>query len=309
MLNMNNKAIQANLLMLLAAGIWGFAFVAQRVGMETMGPHWFNSLRFFIGVVALVPVVLWIGRNKAKTIDQENELKSSNKTLMLGGLAAGFLLFLGATFQQVGLQYTTAGKAGFITGMYIFFVPLIGLFFRMKTGLGTWVGAVVALWGLYLLSINEDFTLSKGDTLQLICAVAFAGHVLMIGYLASKMDTVKLSLIQFFVAGVLAMGLALYSEQLTWEMIISTAVPLLFAGVMSTGIAYTLQTIAQQHAHPSHAAIILSSEGVFAVIGGFLLLNEVLPPKGLLGCGLILVGMLMSQLMPRLRLPQRHKPV
>lgn len=306
---MNNKAIQANLLMLLAAGIWGFAFVAQRVGMETMGPHWFNSLRFFIGVVALVPVVLWIGRNKAKTIDQENELKSSNKTLMLGGLAAGFLLFLGATFQQVGLQYTTAGKAGFITGMYIFFVPLIGLFFRMKTGLGTWVGAVVALWGLYLLSINEDFTLSKGDTLQLICAVAFAGHVLMIGYLASKMDTVKLSLIQFFVAGVLAMGLALYSEQLTWEMIISTAVPLLFAGVMSTGIAYTLQTIAQQHAHPSHAAIILSSEGVFAVIGGFLLLNEVLPPKGLLGCGLILAGMLMSQLMPRLRLPQRHKPV
>ena len=306
---MNNKAIQANLLMLLAAGIWGFAFVAQRVGMETMGPHWFNSLRFFIGVVALVPVVLWIGRNKAKTIDQENELKSSNKTLMLGGLAAGFLLFLGATFQQVGLQYTTAGKAGFITGMYIFFVPLIGLFFRMKTGLGTWVGAVVALWGLYLLSINEDFTLSKGDTLQLICAVAFAGHVLMIGYLASKMDTVKLSLIQFFVAGVLAMGLALYSEQLTWEMIASTAVPLLFAGVMSTGIAYTLQTIAQQHAHPSHAAIILSSEGVLAVIGGFLLLNEVLPPKGLLGCGLILAGMLMSQLMPRLRLPQRHKPV
>ena len=228
---------------------------------------------------------------------------------MLGGLAAGFLLFVGATFQQVGLQYTTAGKAGFITGMYIFFVPLIGLFFRMKTGLGTWVGAVVALWGLYLLSINEDFTLSKGDTLQLICAVAFAGHVLMIGYLASKMDTVKLSLIQFFVAGVLAMGLALYSEQLTWEMIASTAVPLLFAGVMSTGIAYTLQTIAQQHAHPSHAAIILSSEGVFAVIGGFLLLNEVLPPKGLLGCGLILAGMLMSQLMPRLRLPQRHKPV
>jgi len=306
---MNNKAIQANLLMLLAAVIWGFAFVAQRVGMETMGPHWFNSLRFFIGVVALVPVVLWIGRNKAKTIDQENELKSSNKALMLGGLAAGCLLFVGATFQQVGLQYTTAGKAGFITGMYIFFVPLIGLFFRMKTGLGTWVGAVVALWGLYLLSINEDFTLSKGDTLQLICAVAFAGHVLMIGYLASKMDTVKLSLIQFFVAGILAMGLALYSEQLTWEMIASTAVPLLFAGVMSTGIAYTLQTIAQQHAHPSHAAIILSSEGVFAVIGGFLLLNEVLPPKGLLGCGLILVGMLMSQLMPRLRLPRRHKPV
>jgi drug/metabolite transporter (DMT)-like permease len=304
---MPNKAMQANLMMLLAASIWGFAFVAQRVGMETMGPHWFNSLRFFIGVVALTPVVIWMDRVKAKSATESP--KSSVKTLLMGGAVAGFLLFIGATFQQVGLQYTTAGKAGFITGMYIFFVPLIGLFFRMKTGLGTWLGALIALWGLYLLSINEDFTLSKGDTLQLICAVAFAGHVLMIGYLASRMDTVKLSLVQFFVAGLLAMILALYSEQLTWGMVTSTAVPLLFAGVMSTGIAYTLQTIAQQHAHPSHAAIILSSEGVFAVIGGFLLLNEVLPVQGLLGCGLILAGMLMSQLMPRLSWPRRVKVV
>lgn len=304
---MNNKAIQANLLMLLAAAIWGFAFVAQRVGMETMGPHWFNSLRFFIGAVALTPVVIWLGSNKATST--EDTPKASAKALMLGGIAAGVLLFIGATFQQVGLQYTTAGKAGFITGMYIFFVPLIGLFFRMKTGLGTWFGAVIALWGLYLLSINEDFTLSKGDTLQLICAVAFACHVLMIGYLASRMDTVKLSLIQFFVAGLLAMTVALYFEQLSWAMITSTAIPLLFAGVMSTGIAYTLQAVAQQHAHPSHAAIILSSEGVFAVIGGYLLLNEVLPAQGLLGCGLILVGMLMSQLMPRLRWPRRTKAV
>jgi len=302
---MPNKAMQANLMMLLAASIWGFAFVAQRLGMETMGPHWFNSLRFFIGVVALTPVVIWMDRTQAKSSIEGP--KSSTKSLLMGGAVAGLLLFIGATFQQVGLQYTTAGKAGFITGMYIFFVPLIGLFFRMKTGLGTWLGAAIALWGLYLLSINEDFTLSKGDTLQLICAVAFAGHVLMIGYLASRMDTVKLSLVQFFVAGLLAMILALYFEQLTWGMIKSTAVPLLFAGVMSTGIAYTLQTIAQQHAHPSHAAIILSSEGVFAVIGGFLLLNEVLPAQGLLGCGLILAGMLMSQLMPRLTWPRRTK--
>ena len=302
---MPSKAMQANLMMLLAASIWGFAFVAQRVGMETMGPHWFNSLRFFIGVVALTPVVIWMGRVQAKSSTQGPT--SSTKTLLMGGAVAGLLLFIGATFQQVGLQYTTAGKAGFITGMYIFFVPLIGLFFRMKTGLGSWLGAAIALWGLYLLSINEDFTLSRGDTLQLICAVAFAVHVLMIGYLASRMDTVKLSLVQFFVAGLLAMILALYFEQLTWGMIKSTAVPLLFAGVMSTGIGYTLQTIAQQHAHPSHAAIILSSEGVFAVIGGFLLLNEVLPAQGLLGCGLILVGMLMSQLIPHLTWPRRTK--
>ncbi|MDB9972563.1 DMT family transporter [Oceanospirillaceae bacterium] len=302
---MTNKVIQANVLMLIAASIWGFAFVAQRVGMETMGPHWFNSLRFFIGAIALIPVVMWIDSKKTKASKQE--LKPSTKTLIFGGLAAGVLLFVGATFQQVGLQYTTAGKAGFITGMYIFFVPLIGLFFQMKTGLGTWLGAIIALWGLYLLSINDDFSLSKGDTLQLICAVAFAGHVLMIGYLASRMDVVKLSLIQFFVAGMLAMFLALYFEQLSWAIISSTAVPLLFAGVMSTGIAYTLQTVAQQHAHPSHAAIILSSEGVFAVLGGYLLLNEVLPPKGLLGCSLILMGMLISQLMPDVRWPKRTK--
>jgi len=297
---MQNKAIQANFLMLLAAAIWGFAFVAQRVGMETMGPHWFNSLRFLIGGVALIPVVIWIGKRTANST--QDKTPAPLKHLLLGGLAAGVLLFIGATFQQVGLQYTTAGKAGFITGMYIFFVPLIGLFFGMRTGMGTWLGAGVALYGLFLLSIQDDFTLSKGDTLQLICAVGFAGHVLLIGYLATRMDTVKLSLIQFFVAGFLAMALALYYEQISWAMIEATALPLLYAGVMSTGIAYTLQTVAQQHAHSSHAAIILSSEGVFAVIGGSLLLNEVLPAQGLLGCGLILAGMLMSQLLPNLRL-------
>jgi drug/metabolite transporter (DMT)-like permease len=184
-------------------------------------------------------------------------------------------------------------------------VPLIGLFFGMRTGFGTWVGAIIALYGLFLLSIKDDFTLSKGDTLQLICAVAFAGHVLTIGYLSRRMDTMKLSLIQFVVAGLLAMFLALYLEKLTWAMVVNTARPLLFVGVMSTGIAYTLQTVAQQHAHASHAAIILSSEGVFAVIGGWLLLSEVLPAQGLLGCGLILTGMLLSELMPRLRWPKR----
>jgi drug/metabolite transporter (DMT)-like permease len=242
-------------------------------------------------------------------VQQKAAPKSSNKALLLGGLAAGSLLFLGATFQQVGLQYTTAGKAGFITGMYIFFVPVIGLFFKMRTGFGTWLGAIIAVWGLYLLSINEDFTLSKGDTLQLICAFAFAGHVLTIGYLASRMDVVKLSLVQFFVAGVLAMMFALYLETLSWAMIESTAIPLLFAGVMSTGVAYTLQTVAQQHAHPSHAAIILSAEGVFAVLGGFLLLNEILPAQGVIGCGLMLMGMLISQLMPNLRLAKPKQAV
>jgi drug/metabolite transporter (DMT)-like permease len=265
--------------------------------MESMGPHLFNSIRFIIGALVLLPLVFWLAHSDPKKTN-----KVPIKDLMLGGLLAGVFLFAGASLQQVGLQYTTAGKAGFITGLYVFFVPLIGLFFGQRTGSGTWLGALLALYGLYLLSIREDFTLSYGDGLQLLCAIMFAGHVLVIGYLARRMDTVKLSLIQFTVAGVISLVIALLIEPIGWDMVVATAVPLLYAGVMSTGVAYTLQIIAQQHAHPSHAAIILSSEGLFAVLGGWLLLAEQLSEKGLMGCAMMLVGMLMSQLMPNLRL-------
>ena len=292
---MNNKVVLANALMLLAAAIWGFAFVAQRLGMETMGPHLFNSVRFLMGGMVLIPVVFWLGARRP----QRSADKSTNhKHLLLAGLVAGGFLFAGATLQQVGLQYTTAGKAGFITGLYIFFVPAIGLLFGMRTSMGTWIGALLAVWGLYLLSIRADFTLSRGDTLQLLCAVAFAGHVLVIGYLASRYDTIKLSAIQFTVAGLLALLVAITTETITWQMLVDTAIPLAYAGLMSTGVAYTLQVVAQQHAHSSHAAIILSSEGVFAVLGGWLLLGEQLPMQGLLGCALMLAGMLVSQLWP-----------
>jgi drug/metabolite transporter (DMT)-like permease len=296
---MQSKVIQANFLMLLAAAIWGFAFVAQRVGMESMGPHLFNGIRFIIGALVLLPLILWL--NCYRSCQQIAEVPF--KYVLLGGLVAGVFLFAGASLQQVGLQYTTAGKAGFITGLYIFFVPLIGLLFGQRTGLGTWLGAVIALYGLYLLSIGADFTLAYGDGLELMCAVMCACHVLVIGYLARRMDTVMLSLIQFAVAGVMSLVVALLVEPLGWNMVVATAIPLLYAGVISTGVAYTLQVVAQQYAHPSHAAIILSSEGLFAVLGGWLLLSEHLSERGLIGCALMLVGMLLSQLMPRLRLP------
>ena len=292
---MNNKVVMANVLMLLAAAIWGFAFVAQRVGMETMGPHLFNGVRFLMGGIALLPVVYWL---HVKRPERSSAKSSNRKHLLLVGILAGSFLCAGATLQQVGLQYTTAGKAGFITGLYIFFVPAIGLLFGMRTSLGTWLGAAIAVWGLYLLSIREDFTLSYGDTLQVLCAFAFAGHVLLIGYLASRYDTIKLSAIQFIVAGLIALLLAVMTETISWQMIVDTALPLAYAGLMSTGVAYTLQVVAQQHAHSSHAAIILSSEGVFAVLGGWLFLSETLPAQGLIGCGLILAGMLLSQLWP-----------
>ena len=292
---MQNKVVFANLLLVLAAAIWGFAFVAQRVGMETMGPHLFNGVRFLMGGIALLPLVFWLsGRSADASLDNN----PSNRRLALAGLVAGVFLFAGATLQQVGLQYTTAGKAGFITGLYIFFVPAIGLLFGMRTSLGTWLGAALAVWGLYLLSIRDTFSLSYGDTLQVLCAVAFAGHVLVIGYFASRFDTIKLSAIQFMVAGLLALLLAIATESISWQMIVDTAIPLAYAGLMSTGVAYTLQVVAQQHAHSSHAAIILSSEGVFAVLGGWLFLDEVLPTAGLVGCLLMLVGMLLSQLWP-----------
>lgn len=292
---MANKVILANTLMLLAAAIWGFAFVAQRLGMETMGPHMFNGVRFLMGGMVLIPVVYWL---RIRCPQRETDKSTNNNHLLLAGLVAGGFLFAGASLQQVGLQYTTAGKAGFITGLYIFFVPAIGLLFGMRTSLGSWLGAVLAVYGLYLLSVRADFTLSRGDTLQLLCAVMFAGHVLVIGYLASRYDAIKLSALQFIVAGMLALLVAIITETITWQMLVDTALPLAYAGLMSTGIAYTLQVVAQQYAHSSHAAIILSSEGVFAVVGGWLLLDERLPMQGLMGCALMLAGMLLSQLWP-----------
>jgi drug/metabolite transporter (DMT)-like permease len=301
---MKRKSLRADVLMLIAAAIWGFAFVAQRVGMETMGPHFFNAIRFFIGALALTPALWFLSKKKIKS-DKSHVTTSQ---LLVAGSLAGILLFGGAAFQQVGIQYTTAGKAGFITGLYIFFVPLIGIFFGQKTGSGTWLGAIMALVGLYLLSFSDGLSLNfdnsvelKGDLLELACAVFFAGHVLIIGYLAKKIDPVKLSIIQFVVAGLLSLGIAISFELITWTMITATLIPLLYAGVMSTGVAYTLQVVAQQHAHSSHAAIILSLEGAFALLGGWLLLDEQLPARGLLGCALMLAGMLFSQLIPSFR--------
>ena len=292
-----NKVIRADLIMLLAAAIWGFAFVAQREGMETMGPFLFNAARFFIGSAVLFPLVWYLSKKNKTPTNKE----TSTKKLLIAGTIAGLFLFLASSFQQVGIQYTTAGKAGFITGLYIFFVPLIGIFFGQRTGSGTWLGAFIAVIGLYLLSINDDFSIARGDLLQLICAVFFAAHILVVGYVAKRMDPLKLSLIQYVVSGVLSFFIAIAIEVITWQMIVDTAIPLLYAGIMSIGVGYT-QVVAQQHAKSSHAAIILGLEGAFAVLGGWLILDENLSTRGLIGCGLMLSGMFLSQLLPRLSL-------
>ena len=295
---MKSQSVRADLLMLLAAAIWGFAFVAQREGMETMGPFLFNTARFFIGTVFLFPIVWYLSKKNKTPTNKE----TSTKKLIIAGTIAGLFLFMASSFQQVGIQYTTAGKAGFITGLYIFFVPLIGIFLGQRTGSGTWVGAFIAVIGLYLLSINDDFSIARGDLLQLICAVFFAAHILVVGYVAKRMDPLKLSLIQYFVSGVLSFFIAVAIEVITWQMIVDTAIPLLYAGIMSIGVGYTLQVVAQQHAKSSHAAIILGLEGAFAVLGGWLILDESLSMRGLIGCGLMLTGMLLSQLLPHINL-------
>jgi len=236
-----------------------------------------------------------MGREQSTTI--KNILPSPGlKTILLGGGALGLALFAGASLQQIGLVYTTAGKAGFITGLYVIIVPLLGLFWRQQPAIGTWIGAVLATVGLYLLSVTETFTIEAGDLLVLIGAVFWAAHVLIIGWLSPRINPIKLSFFQYVACSILSLITAARIESITITSIFAAAIPILYGGLLSVGIAYTLQVIAQREAHPAHAAILLSLESVFAAIGGWLILGEIISPRGLVGCGLMLAGMLLSQL-------------
>lgn len=278
----------ADLLLLLVALIWGFGFVAQRVGMDHVGPYTFNGLRFILGACCLLPLVMRRSRQPV--------LKEQQMSAWTAGLIAGVFLFAGATFQQVGLQYTTAGKAGFITGLYVVFVPIIGLLFGQRTNAGTWIGALLAVAGLYLLSIQGTLHIAFGDLLETIGAVFWACHVLVLGYLSPRTSPVKLAMVQFLVCGFLSLGVAVALETISLAAIVQAGVPIFYGGVISVGAGYTLQVVVQRKAHPANAAIILSLESPFAALGGWLLLNEFLSGRGLTGCILMLGGMLVSQL-------------
>jgi drug/metabolite transporter (DMT)-like permease len=290
---MNSKSFKADILLLITAIIWGAAFVAQRVGMDHMGPLTFNAVRFALGASALLPLIKRIDREKKK---DGTYLEVDKNSFIKGSLIAGGALFLGATFQQWGLVYTTAGNAGFITGLYVVFVPILGLFFKQKAGLPTWIGAVLAVVGMYLLSVNESFHIEYGDLMVLCCAFFFAAHVVVISLLASKVDPVKFAAGQFAVCSVLSFIGAFAVETVTLSGLWAGIVPILYGGLMSVGVAYTLQVVAQQDAKPAHAAIILSLESVFAALSGWLLLGEMLTTQGLIGCSLMLCGMLLSQI-------------
>lgn len=299
---MNSQALKSDALLLLTAIIWGFAFVAQRVGMDYVGPFTFNGIRFALGSLVLVPFILYQRRGKSKpgTLRPEN----GRRLLLVGGGLTGLALFAGASLQQMGLVFTTAGNAGFITGLYVVIVPLLGLFLRQLPNAGTWIGAALATAGLYLLSITNQLTIAFGDVLVLIGAFFWAGHVLIIGWLSPRLDALKLALTQFAACSLLSLLTAAMFESTSLDRIAQAALPILYGGVLSVGIAYTLQVVAQQRAYPAHAAILLSLEAVFAALGGWIVLGERLSARGLCGCGLMLAGMLISQLWGLVRLPK-----
>jgi drug/metabolite transporter (DMT)-like permease len=291
---MQKNVFRSDVILLTTAIIWGFAFVAQRVGMNYVGPFLFNGIRFALGCVVLAPFILKNGTSNSR--GGEKREAPDLKTLVLGGALAGLTLFGGSSLQQTGIVYTTAGKAGFITGLYVVIVPFLALIWKQRTNRGTWVGAICAASGLYFLSITEQFTIDFGDLLVLLGAFCFAAHVLVIGWLSPKMDSLRLAFIQYAAVSLISLITAFIVEDISLDGIAQAAVPILYGGVMSVGIAYTLQVIGQRTAHPAHASIILSLEAVFAALGGWLLLQEVMTFRQLSGCALMLSGMLISQL-------------
>lgn len=290
---METRNIRADLTLLLVAAIWGFAFVAQRLGMDHLGPFGFNGCRFLLGAVSLLPLLL-VFRPQAGATDP--------KAMFRGSITAGILLFLGASLQQAGLLWTSAGNAGFITGLYIIIVPLMGLLLGHITRLNTWLGGLLAVVGLYFLTVDTNtgasFTINSGDLLVLGSAFFWAAHVVVIGRLASQLDNLRLAIIQFMICALLSFIVALIFEQdsLSLSNIVLAWQPIAYAGLLSVGVAYTLQVVAQRNAPASHAAIIMSLEAVFAALGGWWLLDEGFSNRALTGCTLMLAGMILSQL-------------
>lgn len=282
--------MRSNLMLLLAAAIWGLGFVAQRQGMNFIEPFAFNGVRFLLGGLSLLPLIAWLARGKPAAVD------AGPGRLWRASLAAGSLLFVAATLQQVGLLHTTAAKAGFITGLYLILVPILGLLLRQNSSGNTWLGAGLALVGLYLLSINEALQMSYGDSLQLIGALFWAIHILVIHHYSARVDPLRLAAGQFGVCALLSFAVSGLLETPSLAAVLAGWRPILYAGLIGVGVAYTLQVVGQRHAHPTHAAIILSLESVFAALGGSWLLGEQLSLRAWSGCALMLAGMLLSQL-------------
>ena len=297
----------------LTAMIWGAAFVAQSVSMDYIGPFTFICLRSVIGGLFLIPVIIVLDgirkksqNESADVVNSENilhieteekqRLSWKNKQLIEGGIVCGIFLFFANCFQQTGIQYTTVGKAGFITTFYIIIVPVVGLFFKKYCGILTWIGVVIALAGLYFLCITEKMTIQRGDALILCCSFLYTGQILAIDHYNPFVDGVKMSCIQFLTGGILGAVFMLLFENPSIAMILSAAGPILYTGIMSTGVGYTLQIVGQKGLNPTVAALILSLESVFSALSGYLFLHQVLTTRELIGCVLMFIAIVLAQL-------------
>lgn len=289
---MKKEQIKGSLSLFLAAIIWGVAFVAQSVGMDYVGPFTFNCVRTLIGGIVLSPCIAFLNRGKVRKKTNFTE----KKRLLLGGICCGVALATGSTLQQFGIMYTTVGKAGFITAFYIIIVPILGLFLGKKCGLSVWISVVIALAGLYFLCITDGFSIGKGDIYVFLGAIAFSIHILVIDYFTQFNDGVKMSCIQFFICGILCFVPMMLFEHPEISMILLAWKPILYAGVMSCGVAYTLQIVGQKNMNPTVASLILSLESVTSVIAGFLVLHQNLSHRELIGCGLMFIAIVLAQL-------------
>lgn len=290
---------------ILAAFIWGTAFVAQDLCADSIGAFAFNATRYFIAVLALLVVILIsdkLKKNKPTLTAQEK--KAANKQLWLGGLCCGAALAIASNFQQAGLVAgTDAGKAGFITALYVVLVPVFGLFFKRKVSLPTWIAVVLSVVALYLLCIKGDFSLAPGDLLVLVCAVCFAVHILVIDHFTAYCDGVKLSCLQFLFAGIISTICMFIFEDVDFAAILSCALPLLYVGIFSCGVGYTLQILAQRDSNPTVVTILLSLESVFAVIAGAIILKQQMTVREYIGCAIMFAAVILAQI----QFPTRQK--
>ena len=282
-----------SLMLLLAAVIWGSAFVAQSMGMDHVQPFTFQAIRSLLGTLALLPVILVFDRVRKKR--NPHTARQPMKPLLQGGLLCGAVLFVAINLQQFGLVTTTAGKAGFLTALYILIVPIYGLFLGHKPGAALWVAVLIAAAGLYLLSVTERFTIARGDFLLILCAFFFALQIMLVDHFVQKVNGVKLCAMQFLVCGLLSLGAMFLFEQPRADAILRAAGPLLYAGVLSSGVAYTLQILAQRTTPPAIASLLMSLEAVFAVITGVIVLGQVPTLREIIGSALMFSAILIAQ--------------
>lgn len=306
---MNKYTLRQSMLLLLTATIWGVAFVAQSVGMDYVGPFTFNTVRSLLGGIVLIPCIVLLKRIDVGSKDTAGAAEHASgdpagqrKVLLTGGVACGVLLCIASNLQQFGIMYTSVGKSGFITAMYIVLVPVLGIFLKKKAGIKIWCSVAIAVGGLYLLCMTDSgFSIQKGDLLLLLGAVIFSFHILTIDYFSPKVDGVKMSCIQFFTCGILSMvGMFLF-EQPQIGAILQAWMPIVYAGVLSCGVAYTLQIVGQKGMNPTVASLILSMESVISVIAGWLILHQKLSGRELLGCVLMFAAIILVQLPERER--------